>query len=179
VKTSWTRTGIGKSSDHHEERRHPQQEVGQVGEHGDDRQDLGGEEHLLDEVSARDQDTRGLGQRRLEPRPWQDAAEEEEQVRLDVGGAAAGQDHGEHEAVGQELEQRVDEAPEEPQHAAAVAGLQLTRDEALDQQTIAKQRAQAGEHRGLFFTRWARSEKSPELQPRFFFATARRVIAFT
>ena len=70
VKTSWTRTGRGRSravgprlpvADQEDEQdRQAEQEVGEVGEHGDDGQDLGREEHLLDQVAAGDEDARGL-----------------------------------------------------------------------------------------------------------------------
>ena len=79
-----------------------------------------------------------------EPGPRQDAAEEEEEVGLDVRRAVR-QHGGEDDRVRQEEEQRVDEAPEEAEDAAAVAGLELARDEALDEGPVADERPDRGE----------------------------------
>ena len=68
VKTSWTRRGRGRSSalraeaavvdEEDQEDGQAEEEVGEVREHGHDRQDLGREEDLLDQVAAGDQDAR-------------------------------------------------------------------------------------------------------------------------
>jgi hypothetical protein len=53
-----------------------------------------------------------------------------------------------YEPIGEQQQQRVDEAPEEAEHAAAVAGLQLATHQALDQQPVAQQRRDlADQHR--------------------------------
>ena len=123
-----------------------EEEVHEVREDGHRGKDLRGKEDLLDEVAAGDQDPGGLGDRRLEPGPRQDPAEEEEEVGLHLGRAADGKHLREDETVGEEQEQRVDEAPEEPEHAPPVARLQLAGDEALDQQAVAKEVADLREH---------------------------------
>ena len=63
-----------------------------------------------------------------------------------MSGLSVRQDHGEDERVGEEDQQRVDEAPEEAEHAAAVAGLELAGDEALDEGPVADERADRRDH---------------------------------
>jgi hypothetical protein len=63
---------------------------------------------------------------------------------LDVG-LAVGEDEGEDDRVGGEEQQRVDEAPEEAEDAAAVARLELARNEALDEGAVAEEGADLGE----------------------------------
>ena len=78
--------GLGREAavvDHeHQQDGQAEHEVREVREHGHDGQNLGGEEDLLDEVPARDQDARALEKRGAEPGPGQDPAEEEERERL-------------------------------------------------------------------------------------------------
>ena len=79
-----------------------------------------------------------------EPVPRQDAAEHEQRVRLQPFGVVR-QDDREDEGVDEEQQQRVDERPEEAEHRAAVARLELTHDQALDQPAIPKQVGEVGE----------------------------------
>ena len=127
-----------------------------------------GKQHLLDQVAARDDDARGLTERGREPGPRQDAAEEEDEVGLDVGRLAHRQHVGEDEPVGREQQQRVDEAPQEAEQAAAVAGLQLARDQAADEGAEAEQGADLGEHRGAagLVRRRARAGRRRVVSPR-------------
>ena len=154
----------------HEQDGQPEQEVDEVREDGDGGQHLGREEHLLDQVAARDDDAGRLGERGGEPGPGQDAAEEEQEVGLDVR-LPVRQDHGEDERVGEEDEQRVDEAPEEAEHAAAVAGLELAGDEAL--------RRGPGSGRASGSPRSCAAVRSRLRTPRSLRATASRVTART
>ena len=70
--------------------RQPQEEVDHVRQHGDDGQHLGREQDLLDEIAAGDEDVRRLEDRRREPGPRQDAAEQEQRVRVEVAARARG-----------------------------------------------------------------------------------------
>jgi len=126
---------------------HPEEEVDQVRQHVHDRQHLGREQDLLDQVPSPDQHAGGLGQRGLEPGPGQNPTEEEQVVRLHATGADSGKHVGEDEGVGQQQQQGVDEAPEEPEHTAAVAGLQLTAHQALNQEPVAEDRLDLPDHR--------------------------------
>ena len=127
--------------------RQAEEEVHEIGEHRDDRQHLGREQHLLDQVPARDQHVGRLGQRRAEPGPRQDAAEEEQPVGTDVLRVLRRHDDGEHERVHQQQEQRVEERPEEPEDRAAVARLQVAGNEGLDEAAVVQQGAEVVEHR--------------------------------
>ena len=129
-----------------EEHGQAQQELHHVGEHGDHGQDLRGEEDLLDEVAPGDDHAGRLQERRGEPAPGQDPAEEKEGVGLHGGQVAPGQDDGEDHDVDEQHEERVHEAPEEPEHAAPVAGLELARDQALDEEAIAEEGADLLDH---------------------------------
>ena len=103
-----------------------------------------------------------LEQRRREPGPRQDAAEHEQRVRLQPFGAVR-QDRREDERVDRQQQQRVDERPEEAEHRAAVARLQLARDQALDQPAIAEQLAKVGEHiTNGFYTRASSCDLQPD-----------------
>ena len=88
-----------------------------------------------------------LDQRRREPGPRQDAAEHEQRVRLDPLDRARRHHEREDERVDEQQQQRVDEGPEEAEHRAAVARLQLARDQALDQPAVAEQLREVMEHR--------------------------------
>ena len=88
-----------------------------------------------------------LEQRRREPGPRQDAAEHEQRVGLELRRCVPGMHDGEDERVDQQQQQRVDERPEEAEHRAAVARLQLARDQALDEAAVAEQVGEVGEHR--------------------------------
>src|SRR4051812_45019892 len=69
-------------------------------------------------------------------------------VFLSIGYAACHWCHVmEHERVDQQQGERVDERPEDPEHRTAIPGLQLPRDEALDQPAIARQLREVMEHR--------------------------------
>ena len=63
-------------------------------------------------------------------------------------------------AVGEEQQQRVDEAPEEAEDAAAVAGLELAADQALDEEAVAEEGPELGEHQASIFNRKARRAPS-------------------
>ena len=129
------------------ENRQAEEEVHQVGQHRDDRQHLGREQHLLDQVAARDEHVGRFGERRAEPRPRQDAAEEEQPVGPDVLRVLRRHDHGEHERVHQQQQQRVEERPEEAEDRAAVARLEVARHERLDEAPVLQQGAEVVEHR--------------------------------
>ncbi len=73
-------------------------------------------------------------------------AGEEEQVRLHLFGSLAGQDVGKDDAVGQQVEQGIDEAPHEAQNATSIAGLEFTRDKTLDESPVAEKRLDLGEY---------------------------------
>ncbi len=109
-------------------------------------QDLRGKENLTDEVRSGDEHASRLEEARREPRPGQDAAEEEEAVRLHGRRACDRKDDGEDENVDEEEEERVDEAPEEPEHVASVAGLELPTDEAPDEDTVAEEGGDEFDH---------------------------------
>ena len=62
----------------------------------------------------------------------------------------AGQDHREDERVDEQQEERVDERPEEAEDRAAIAGLQLAGDQALDERAVAKELLKMGEQQEAF-----------------------------
>ncbi len=59
----------------------------------------------------------------------------------------AGHDVFEDERIDQQQKERIDEGPEEAEDGAAVAGLELTGNEAVNQGAIAPQAHQVTEHR--------------------------------
>ena len=85
-----------------------------------------------------------LEQRRRKPGPRQDAAEHEQRERLESFRVKARHHDGEDERVDRQQQQRVDERPEEAENRAAVARLELARDQALDQPAIAKEIGEVG-----------------------------------
>ena len=64
----------------------------------------------------------------------------------DASFARARQHRGEHPRIDRELQQRVDEGPEEPEDRTAVTRLEVARDERLDEAAIAEERAEVLEH---------------------------------
>ena len=77
----------------------------------------------------------GIRQRGRKPVPRQDAAEHEDCVRLHAWRFVRN-DLREDERVDQQQQQRVDEGPEEAEHGAAIARLQVARHEAPDQPAV-------------------------------------------
>jgi hypothetical protein len=114
-------------------------------EHADDGQHFRREEHLANQISPRDQHIRRFQQRRREPGPRQDAAEHEQGERLEAARLRPRDDDREDERVDEEEQERVDEGPEEAEDGAAVARLQVARDEALHERAVAKELAKVGE----------------------------------
>ena len=93
-----------------------------------------------------------LEQRGGEPGPGQDAVEQEQGVELgagEAGHAAAADDEAEDDGVDQHQQQRVEQAPEEAEHGAAVARLQLARDQGEDQLAVADDFFQFFDHDGF------------------------------
>ena len=127
--------------DHEEEQdRQGQQEVEEIREDGDRRKNLRRKEHLLEEPAAAYKDGRCFEDRGLKEGPGQDAAGEEEEVGLHLFRPIPGQEVSEDDSVGEEIQERVDEAPDESQDAPAVPRLELSRDKALDEGPVAKER---------------------------------------
>ena len=96
-----------------------------------------------------DQHVGRLEQRGGEPGPGQDAVEQEQGVELgagEAGHAAAADDEAEDHRVDQHQQQRVEQAPEEAEHGAAVARLQLPRDQGEDQLAVAEDFLQFFDH---------------------------------
>ena len=144
------KSGWGKFvvPDHKEEQYgQGQEKVEEVGDHADRGKNFGRKKHLLQKASAAHQDHRPFENRGLEETPGENSAGEEEKIRLHFRGSLPGQHVGEHHAVGQQMEQGIDEAPDEAENAPAVAGLELTRDKALDERPVAIKRSNLGEDR--------------------------------
>ena len=126
--------------------RQGEHEVEEVGDHTDGGEDLGGKKHFLEQAAAAHQDRGTLQHRALEEAPGENAAGEEEEERFHLPGSLSGQDVRKHQSIGQQGEEGVDEAPEEPEDAASIAGLELTRNKALDERPVAEKRSNLGEY---------------------------------
>ena len=71
----------------------------------------------------------------------------------DVAGLAALEDDGEDDGVDREHEERVQERPEEPEDAAAIAGFQLPGDEDVRERAVAPKAGEVLQHAASIPTR--------------------------
>ena len=122
-----------------------EEEVDPLRRDRDERQDLGREEDLLQESAVRRERRRGVREAAREPVPRQEAREEEERVGARRR-APSGEDEREDDGVDREHEERVQERPEEPEDAPAVARLELPRDEDEGQRAVAPEPGQVLQH---------------------------------
>ena len=77
---------------------------------------------------------------------WAEVLPDRVNILAEIGERAEDIDVDRAEEARRRSEERVHEAPEEPEHAAAVAGLELAGDEALDESTVAEERAHECDH---------------------------------
>ena len=127
--------------DHEEEQDgQGQKEVEEVGDDRDGGQDLRREQDFFQQPAAAHQNRGGLENRRLEKRPGKDAAGEEEEIGLHLLRSLAGQHVAEYDAVGEEIQQGIDETPDEAQNAPPVTRFELARDKALDEGPVTEER---------------------------------------
>ena len=123
--------------DHEEEQDgQSQDKVNQIRENDYERKDLGREHDLLDEIPTGDENHRGLHDRGAEPGPGKNARKEKQSVGFGAFLPTA-KDHGKNEPIDEELKKRVDKGPQETQHRASVAGLELPDYQTLDQDPVA------------------------------------------
>ena len=101
------------------------------------------ERGLIQRVTALN---RFLENGRLEEAPGKDPACEKEQVRLHLLRPPIREHVAKDQAVRKEIQQWIDEAPHEAQNAAAITGLEFTRNKTLDESPVAEKRLDLGEY---------------------------------
>ena len=90
---------------------------------------------LLDQVAVRDDRGRGIGQRRREPGPREQTAEQEDRIIGNVDPHINGKDKG----IDNEEQEGVEQAPEESQSGSLVTGTNFTTDQSPEHLAIANQ----------------------------------------
>ncbi len=126
--------------------RQPEDEVDAVVHDADHRQDFGREDDLLDQIAAHEQRVRRFREPGREPRPGQQAAEEEQGVGLRAFAAERVDHVREHERVDRQKHQRMHERPQKAEDRAPVARLQFTLDERTNQQAVLQEPSERMPH---------------------------------
>src|SRR5436190_15508586 len=109
-------------NDEKQQNRQREKEIDHIRDHADHGKDLRRKEHLLQKAAAAYEHGRCFENGRLEEAPGKDPASEEQEVGLHLFRPLARQDVAEYETVGEEIQQRIDEAPHEAKDASAVPG---------------------------------------------------------
>ena len=113
----------------------------------DHRQQRGREDRLAEEARVARERHRALEQRARSPDPGEEAGDQEQGVGAgDVAAGARARRLPKTKRVDRQQEQRVDQRPEETEHGAAVARLELAPYQREEEATMAVDRGQGGRH---------------------------------
>jgi hypothetical protein len=99
---------------------------------------IGREEYFFYKVGVAGENIRRFQQGRGEPNPGQQTTKEKECVWSISLPSWRSEYHGKNKTVYQQKEKGIEQRPEESQHRAAIACLELPRNQALDEYAVAK-----------------------------------------